>query len=102
MKPPTSAPAIPRRMVTTSPAGPLPGIRSLAKSPATSPSTTQYRIPMDVPPFRRSLPVALLLIRPPLANPQPMWVVRPVTFHAPGALFDADVPPPFPEGDQHC
>src|SRR3712207_5512287 len=44
--PPTKAPTIPRRMVTIIPPGSSPGIISLAKAPAISPTTIQAMMPI--------------------------------------------------------
>src|SRR3954449_3298553 len=51
MKPPMSEPAMPSRMVTMKPPGSLPGIRSLAMNPTTSPNTIHDRIAIAHPPF---------------------------------------------------
>src|SRR3712207_942029 len=51
MKPPSSAPAIPIRIVTMKPPGSRPGINSLAMMPTTSPNRIHDRIPISFPPF---------------------------------------------------
>src|SRR5918995_7261909 len=49
--PPTKAPTMPRRMVTIIPPGSSPGIISLAKAPAMSPTTIQAMMPIRTPFF---------------------------------------------------
>src|SRR5262245_63535246 len=46
MKPPSRAPAMPRRIVTMNPPGSLPGVTSFAMIPTISPKTIHDRIPM--------------------------------------------------------
>lgn len=53
MKPPTTAPAIPKRMVTTTPPGSFPGMIHFAKNPAIRPKTIHDKMPIAYPPFVR-------------------------------------------------
>ncbi len=48
--PPTSAPAMPSKIVTMIPPGSLPGMTILANNPATSPRTIHVTIPMVISP----------------------------------------------------
>src|SRR3954466_16307455 len=50
MNPPTSAPAIPSRIVTMNPPGSRPGMRSLAITPTTNPNKIHAMTPMLLPP----------------------------------------------------
>src|SRR5690242_16607951 len=47
MKPPSSAPAMPRSVVTMNPPGSFPGVSSLAMIPTTTPNTIHDKIPMS-------------------------------------------------------
>src|SRR2546426_9735047 len=49
MKPPTMAPAIPSRIVTTKPPGSFPGITSFAIAPTTSPKMIQLMMCITFP-----------------------------------------------------
>src|SRR5262252_2287096 len=70
MKPPTTAPTMPSRVVTTIPPPCLPGMRNLASAPAISPNTihntmpmvvSRYEVSRSVPPVHETGPATLPL-----------------------------------------